>query len=82
MLKPHLWTRERFFVAIPPVFDASTGRIAEALMRWLAEATPMTAPVPDVSDLPSKLYDEAAAGRGCVMPARATKRWTCCMKAL
>ena len=48
---------------VPPVFPEPPGALAERLMRWrgpLEDTDPEAPP-----ELPSRLYDEAAAGRTC-----------------
>ncbi len=55
-------TAGRLHLALPPLFEATPGVLAERLMRWrgavpVSEATP-----PEPVRLASKLYDEVAAG--------------------
>lgn len=56
----------RAFLAIPPLFEATPGVLAERLMRWrgprpVADEARAAEP-PEPSELPSKLFDRAAAG--------------------
>jgi hypothetical protein len=57
-------TLGRTHVTLPPIFDATPGRLAERLMRWRgvprAPKEPRRAPP---VELASKLWDEAAEGR-------------------
>ena len=52
----------RVHVALPPVFEATPGVLAERLMRWRGAVTGQDAPRPEPARLASKLYDEVAAG--------------------
>ena len=54
----------RTHVALPPVFERTPGTLAERLMRWrgVVEA-PADQPERVPADLPSKLFDAAAAGQ-------------------
>jgi len=57
----------RFYLALPPLFEATPGVLAERLMRWRgARPEPRDADelarAESASALPSKLFDQAAAG--------------------
>lgn len=53
----------RTHVELPPVLDESPSRLAERLQRWLGELdAPDDYQLPGASELPSKLFDAAAAG--------------------
>jgi hypothetical protein len=52
----------RAHVALPPIFEATPGVLAERLMRWRGLVEGMDAPRPEPTQLASKLYDEVAAG--------------------
>jgi hypothetical protein len=54
----------RYFLALPPLFEATPGVLAERLMRWRG-ARPQAredAEPAEPAELPSKLFDRAAAG--------------------
>ena len=54
---------DRVFVALPPIFEASPGILAELLMRWRGVIDePETPSFPDPPRLASKTYDDAARG--------------------
>ncbi len=52
----------RTHVALPPIFDATPGVLAERLMRWRGAVPGSDADRPEPVRLASKLYDEVAAG--------------------
>ena len=52
----------RVHVALPAVFEATPGVLAERLMRWRGVVPASDAPRPAPEALASKLYDEVAAG--------------------
>ena len=69
----------RSHVALPPVLDATPGRLAERLMRWSGGwDEPDEAPSAPPHELASKVYDDAAAGRGGpgVAALRHDRSWT------
>ena len=54
---------DQLFVALPPIFDATAGVLAERLQRWLGVVPEPEEPTfPEPPRLPSKVYDDAAAG--------------------
>jgi hypothetical protein len=54
----------RTHLALPPVFDRTPGTLAERLMRWRGVVEPPAErPERVPADLPSKLFDAAAAGK-------------------
>lgn len=54
---------ERVFLALPPIFEASPGILAELLMRWRGVIEePETPQFPEPPRLASKTYDDAARG--------------------
>lgn len=54
----------RTHITLPPVLDASPGRLAERLSRWRGGwEEPEEPPSRPRDDVPSRTYDEAAAGR-------------------
>lgn len=54
---------ERLYVALPPIFEASPGILAELLMRWRGVIDePETPAFPAPPRLASKAYDDAARG--------------------
>lgn len=53
----------RAYLSLPPIFDRSTGVLAERLMRWRGVVkAPEDYEPPAPSELPSKLFDQAASG--------------------
>jgi len=52
----------RTHLALPPIFDATPGVLAERLMRWRGAVPASEAERPEPVRLASKLYDEVAAG--------------------
>lgn len=52
----------RTHIALPPVFEATPGVLAERLMRWRGVVAASSEPRPGPAQLASKLYDEVAAG--------------------
>ncbi|MDD9971641.1 MAG: hypothetical protein OXR73_35690 [Myxococcales bacterium] len=53
----------RAYVTLPPVFDQTTGVLAERLMRWLGPVEgPEDYEPPPPTELPSKVFEQAAAG--------------------
>jgi hypothetical protein len=54
----------RSYLALPPLFARSPGVLAEHLMRWRGAVQPPADRAPRTpADLPSKLFDRAAAGQ-------------------
>ncbi len=56
-------TAAPLYLELPPIFEDTSGILAEQLMRWLGAKDAPEQPVfPDPVGLASKTYDEAAAG--------------------
>lgn len=55
---------DRFFVALPPIFDTAPSALAERLMRYRGATAEQEEPMrfPDPAPLASKVYEEAARG--------------------